>query len=220
MQYKEDINRLKKSNQEIQDLMANNPKTRPQIISHSLTQTSKLFTEMTNVFTAQQTQPVDVLNDKISNLENHIQKKEKNFMQQLEALNFYFKEEKESIRSEIELKNQSEKEEIVTNFREKMTILENRILTLEEKEGIKLIDHDKYKQVLIRLKEKEKVVRERAEMNEHLKTQLIAKEMEIKDMYKTIRNYHKAMERSSLRELSRTETKKKEKLSLIGGRKK
>lgn len=196
--------------------MAKNPQSRPLIVSHSLEQTSKLFTKLTTVISAQSTPNLDQLTERIKGLEHMLETKDISHRQQIEALNFYFKEERDIMKGEIEILFKKKQEKLVEKYRSEVKNLREKVADLEHEGKVKLMDKERFDQVVVRLGEKEQVIKEKSELNDHLKTQLVSKEAEIKDMHKTIRNYHRAMERSSLRELSRFETRKKEKQSLLG----
>jgi chromosome segregation ATPase len=196
--------RLLKRNQDIQDLLASNPKTRPLMIEMALEEVKSAFSEISELYKgqAENEDKVDELTTQITQLEENSQTIEHEAELKFSQLQLEHKGLKESLESEFKMKLGRELEESVKAISKERDDLLVQLNLSKQKLTERRIDEEKFNQMNLRLKEKDNVISEKMNINQTMKAQIKLKESEIEEMRTAIGYFQSALEESRVREMN------------------
>lgn len=199
----ERIQFLEKRNQDMQDLMAANPNTRPVLIENILTQVKSSFSLMMSQFDIDNSnvQRIAQLEEEYEALKAELALKSNSYETQIQALTDQIQSARELAILEFDFKLSEEKSNLEGVLEEQRNRHSSEVEILKAIIAEKEVDQIRFTEMVKSLTEQRDIRIEIEDLKETLNKQLALKDTEIDEMRSAIAGFHKALEESRMREL-------------------
>lgn len=199
-----EITRLEKRNQDYQDLLAQNPNTRPVMIEKSMERVTESFTMLETIFGVDQKnfEKINELETELEEAQNLLETTKIDLQSQINLLKEQLLNTKEIVALELSFKFEDEKQTLKESFQEISSKFDKEIEHLKIVIAEKEIDQSRFTELNKTLNEQKDISKEIDAIRESTKSQIQLKEDELDDLRGAIGHFQKALEESRMREMN------------------
>lgn len=201
------VNFLEKRNQDIQDLLASNPATRPIMIEKSLENVKECFDTIGDLFKVDQDQfeQISELEDQLLDAQQALLKTKLEFEAQIKDLKEQLENSRDLVQLEYSFKFEDKKKELVLSCRESEARFESEIRQLKQTIEEKQIDECRFTELNKTLNERLDIGKEIEDIRDSMDSQIKLKDDELEELRSAIGHFQKALEDSRMREMNSKE---------------
>lgn len=198
--YQKEIYRLQQRNDDLELILSRKPETRSEVIKYNIEEVSKILGEVKNKWDSSKNyeDEIEELRIKVKELQKINENQKNEILLDADLKIKELEETKESALILVKMESTNKIQSVKKDYENQLKHLETETHLLKDKIKRYELIEEKLSQKEVRLREKSSTIEDLKEIKSSLTQQILSKDEEIKEMFKTIRKYQKTLEKSSL----------------------